>query len=201
MAIYGRRSRCLPVYSTLGGTSCVWKPAEKEKTVVCRGNLVHNGGFEVWKSPYEAQGWSGSNVLSSSCAHTGIASVQLSLSEGKECNLFECLPSFISQEVHVCPGTMLLLKFYIALFVTKETEDINCGNPPLQATLTWLDVNGCEVGPGICLYIPARTLGPGWFYYDGRSSTVPSDVKTARLVFAKSKGLPILLDDVSLIFL
>lgn len=225
MSVFECRSECVCIYSSRNQYLC--PPAKKHKIQpACphpephphshpqpqcnlKGNIIKNGGFELWVGPFQPLDWMGSNVLANSCRHTGISSVQLGkatvhCSEDpcfREDN-FHCMPTTIFQEVPVCPGIMLGLKFFLALFVTEgmfQDCSLELQNPPLEVRLVWLDREGHELGVGLCMQIPANALGLGWFSYFELSSAAPVNAVRARLSFAKAKGCPVLLDDVSLI--
>ena len=203
----------------MSGTSCIYPenshfPYVPQKTRPSKscppqlGNLVRNGGFEDWISGCLPLHWKGSNLLSNSHSHTGIAAVQLGrFISYKHCggseNLGLELPASLFQEVQVYPGHVLTLSFFSSLWIRKAMfDDGQCNppfeNPPLQVNLIWLNDQAQELGKGISLHIPANTLGPLWSFFHEVSSKAPHNTAKARVSIAKSKGLPVLIDDISL---
>jgi hypothetical protein len=214
--------RLLREEKLVSGTSCIYpenshfyyvpqKPRPSKSCPPQSGNLVKNGGFEDWISGCLPLNWKGSNLLSNSHGHTGIAAVQLGrfiscnreqYCEGPE-KLGLQLPASLFQEVHVSPCHVLALSFFSSLWIRKAMfHDEHCNlpieNPPLQVNLIWLNAQAQELGKGISLHIPANTLGPLWSSFHEVSSKVPHNTAMARVSITKSKGLPVLIDDISL---
>ena len=137
MNVFECRSRESCTYSTRTQLYCPSKcppkhphrpqPVEPFPKPRCtlQGNVIKNGGFELWVGQTAPLNWAGSNVIASSCRHTGISAAQLGkISEhGGCCECGEptgCLPAVIFQEVPVCPGITLVLNYFLALFVTES---------------------------------------------------------------------------------
>lgn len=211
----------------MSGTNCIYpannhffyvsqKPHPSKPDLSCKKysprleNLIKNGGFEDWVSGCLPLSWKGSNLLSNSYSHTGIAAVQLGrfiCSNPEPCkgsvDLALQLPASLFQEVEVLPGHVLALNFYSSLWIRKtmlrdEPHTPPLENPPLQVNLTWLNNHGQPLGIGICLNIPSNTLGPLWSSFREVSSIVPHKAVKARLSITKSADWPVLIDDVSL---
>lgn len=178
----------------------------KDRCIICRGNLLRNGSFDYWDSPCNPLNWRGSGVKLSKLSHTGIGAAGLGLASwdcDDKTGAYVSGPAFLFQDIKVCPHQTVELKLYLAQFIDKQMVEEGCclelGNPTLVIKLVWFDKYECELGSGIDLVIPAKSLGVGWFFYQRISSPAPSQAVTARLSLSKAQGNPVLVDDVSLV--
>lgn len=180
-------------------------PKPTQKCITCSGNQLRNGQFDTWINDYTPEYWKGTNLVISSCSHIGVAALQMGILRHCDNDVSE-LPSSLFQTISVCPKQLLVIQFYLALLVkhhVPERHDRYCdiGNPFVESKLVWLDWAECEIGVGACLSVLPNSIGLGWFSYQTISSPVPENAKTAKLVFTKDRGFPVLLDSVCITIL
>jgi hypothetical protein len=159
---------------------------------VPEGNLIRNHSFEIglafWQVPLTLTSTVTQNVriADAGLSHSGLAMLGLGA-------LYPKQPAVVYQEVQVCPGRYFELDFSVAGY---------CQCPaPLQATVTWLDGFGNEIGLGLSMFIPAATIGPvidgGWTLHTGITDESPVGTRSARISFTRGSGsAEIFIDDV-----
>ena len=142
-----------------------------------KGNLVTNGDFEEGTPGSPPEGWMSTNVALSGpeAAFTGDQAALLGGPAPDQA-------AVLYQDVTVSPLRRYQLSFQAAA-AGQTTSD-------LIVEVRWLDSSGTDVGTGIHVYLPSRSLGclesGVWDVQVHVSDYVPAGAYMARIVFTRS---------------
>ncbi|HHY11729.1 MAG TPA: hypothetical protein GX529_03770 [Firmicutes bacterium] len=147
--------------------------------VAPKGNLIANGDFELGKVGEAPECWESTNVLlvGSSQAFTGLQAAAM----GAEVPL---CPAVMYQDIPVFPGRRFLLSFQMA--------SLACTAGDLLVQVRWQNNSGCDLGPGLYVFISGLSSGKPadglWQAQSHLTDFSPIDVCRARVVFTRSPG-------------
>ena len=156
-----------------------------------KGNLITSGDFEEGDSGSPPAGWTSTNVSLSGpeLAFTGDRSALLGGPDPAQY-------AVLRQDVTVWPMRRYLLTF--------QAGAVGKSPPELTVEVRWLDSSGMDLGIGLHVHIPSRSLGPvscgSWSTQCHVSDCAPLGTCMARVIFTKGGGpssAPIALDAVT----